>query len=97
MKKLDEYKVGEEVEVLYYIPQTNYKESEWRLGTVTRTNIIYPNVGERHRPYPVVHVDFVRAYYNNGEFVNKPSNTMVIYNEEIRPYEQIKQTKEDGK
>ena len=57
---LAEYKSGDKVEVRILNPKTN--DYEWREGDVIGIQTVYPNVGERHKPYPMVIVKTTRTY-----------------------------------
>ena len=59
---LDEYKAGDQIEALITNPQTN-KEG-WVNAEVLDKRMVYPNRGERHRPYPILIVRLKRTYCN---------------------------------
>jgi len=58
--KLDAYKSGDEVEVRMLNPETG--EHDWKAGEVIGIQTIHPNVGERHKPYPMVTIRTTRRY-----------------------------------
>ena len=59
--ELNRYKSGDKVQIKIQNPQQDYAE-EWRDGKVIGVQTIYPNAGERHKPYPMVVVKFKRTY-----------------------------------
>lgn len=59
--EIKDYKAGDLVEVLINNPQNNNKQ-EWRNAEVLDKRMIYPNVGERHQPYPILIVRLTRTY-----------------------------------
>ena len=60
--KLDEYKVGDQVEALITNPQTNKKV--WVDAEVLDKRMVYPSNGSHHRPYPFLIVRLKRTYCN---------------------------------
>jgi len=59
---LNEFKSGDAVEVRMLTPKTDFKEYEWRDGTVVGVQMIHPSNGSRHKPYPMVVVRTTRTY-----------------------------------
>jgi hypothetical protein len=59
--EMKDYKGGDLVEVKVRNPRLDDKE-EWRDGEVIDNRTIYPNRGERHKPYPIVIVRLKRTY-----------------------------------
>ena len=99
-KELNEYKAGDEVEVIVNNPR-NGDKNEWRPAEVLDKRMIYPKTGERQPPYPILIVRLKRTYCkatpvyrfignipvfvdNNLEFYDKENDEGVIYNNQIR-------------
>lgn len=99
-KKLNEYKAGDEVEVIVNNPR-NENLNEWRPAEVLDKRMIYPRVGERHKPYLILIVRLTRTYCkatpvyrfignipifvdNNLEFYDKENDEGVLYSNQIR-------------
>lgn len=98
--EINEYKSGDNVEILMNNIQTN--ENEWRDAEVLDKRTIYPNAGERHKPYPMLIVRVIRTYCkatpkykwingnipvfidNDLEFYDKENDEGIIYKEQIR-------------
>ena len=59
--KLNEYKSGDAIEVRITNPRRE-DAIEWREGEVIGVQTIYPNNGEKHKPYPMVVVKLTRTY-----------------------------------
>jgi hypothetical protein len=60
---LYDYKPEDKVQVHINNPRNN--EYEWRDGIVERVATIYPNYGERHAPYPIVHVKTICTFFKS--------------------------------
>jgi|ERR1035437_422374 hypothetical protein len=60
--KIDEYKSGDQVEVLIKNPQTN--KDVWVNAEVLDKRMVYPANGSHHRPYPILIVRLKRIYCN---------------------------------
>mgnify|MGYP006989327765 CR=1 FL=1 len=99
--EINEYKAGDNVEVLINNPRNNNKD-EWRDAEVIDKRIIYPSRGEHHRPYSILIVRLKRTYCkatstyrfignipvfvdNTLEFYEKENEEGVIYPNQIRP------------
>ena len=59
--KIDEYKAGDNVQVLMNNPANDNKE-EWRDAEVLDKRIVYPSQGSHHPPYPILIVRTRRTY-----------------------------------
>ena len=59
--EMKDYKPGDKVKVLMNNPRLDNKD-EWRDGEVIDNRLVYPNRGERHKPYPMVIVRVIRTY-----------------------------------
>jgi hypothetical protein len=83
--KLTDYKSGDVVEVLMYNPKTNL--NEWREGTVLDVRMIYPRVGERHLPYPIIIVRTRRTYCKATPVYKFYDNVPVFINNTLEFYD----------
>ncbi len=98
--EINEYKAGDNVEVLINNPRNNNKD-EWRSAEVIDKRMIYPRAGEHHRPYPMLIVRIKRTYCkatptyrfvgnipvfvdNTLEFYDKENEEGVLYSHLIR-------------
>ena len=99
-KELNEYKAGDEVEVMVNNPR-NENLNEWREAEVLDKRMIYPSNGSHHPPYPILIVRLTRTYCkatpvyhfignipvfvdNNLEFYDKENDEGIIYKNQIR-------------
>jgi TusA-related sulfurtransferase len=57
---LNEYKSGDQIEALITNPQTN--KEVWVDAEVLDKRMVYPNHGERFKPYPFLIVRLKRTY-----------------------------------
>jgi hypothetical protein len=86
--RIDEYKTGDEVQILITNPQTN--KEEWRNAEVLDKRTVYPSNGSRHRPYPILIVRVKRTYckatptykFINGNIPVFVDNTLQFYDRE---------------
>ena len=98
--KIQDYKAGDNVEVLINNPLDN--KDEWRPAEVIDKRMIYPKNGSHHPPYPILIVRLIRTYCqatpvyrwidgnipvfvtNNLHFYDKENDEGVLYENQIR-------------
>lgn len=98
--EINEYKVGDSVEVLINNPRNNNRD-EWRDAEVIDRRMVYSSRGKYHHPYPILIVRLKRTFCkatptyrfignipvfvdNTLEFYEKESEEGVIRSNRIR-------------
>jgi len=84
--KLDEYKIGDKVEVLIKNPKLNI--DTWVDGEVLSRGFILPIKNERHKPYTILIIRLKRTYCKaepQYEFIN--GNIPIFIDNKIEWYE----------
>ena len=85
LKNLEDYKIGDEVEVYVFIS----KKREWRKGKVLKSSKVNPSGSSRFLPYTQLLIEYTRTYFNSKtkQKYDKINSEWFYYKNEVRPLE----------
>lgn len=83
--ELIEYKKGQNVEV--ELLDIKSDKMEWKDGVIDKVDMIYPNNGSKHPPYPIVIVKTTRTYCKTEpQFITIQNNIRVFITNKLTFY-----------
>lgn len=85
-KNLGKYRKGEKVEVQMRDAKTG-NNPVWRAGVVDHIDTVYPNTGERHKPYPMLFVKVMRTYCKATPVYIPDVNVKIWMRDDLEFYE----------